>query len=543
MATMMGDNRFNDKVSDMSPRAHEKEVAETKEYLKKFLAIDVSAMTEQEKLNRDLMVETLRHSLESERFKMEEMPLAQNSGVHLMYPQLAAITNFNSVKDYDDYLARLRKIPTVFEQTIVWMKKGMADGLMPPKFVLEKVVKQCENFTQYAALEGAFANSLQRMPASISEKEKQRISAEMKEVLQTKVLPAYQQLATFVKTEYLPKGRTTDGIWSLPDGQARYAFMVKEATTTDLTPAQIHEIGVQEVARIEKQMQQLANKLGYADLKKMQAAMQNDPDLFPKSRQEIVDTYSKYTNETYPKLTKLFGHMPKSKVEVRAIEEYREKGGPGAQYFPGAPDGSRPGTVWVNTGEFATRSKSHMESTALHEGVPGHHFQIAIAQELPELPEYRKNAFYTAYIEGWALYAESLGLEIGSFQDPYSYYGHLQAEMMRAIRLVVDTGLHDKKWTRQQVVDYFHAHSSLDEVEVQSETDRYIVGPAQALAYKVGQLKIKELRQFASTELGPKFDIRAFHDVVLGAGALPLDVLDKQVKTWVAKQKTLAMAQ
>jgi uncharacterized protein (DUF885 family) len=338
----------------------------------------------------------------------------------------------------------------------------------------------------------------------------------------------------------VPKGRTEVGLWSLPDGEARYAFRVKNSTTTDMTPEQIHQIGLREVARIEGEMLQVAKKLGYSDLKSLNAAIEKNPDLHAHSKQQILDLYKQHIDAMYTKLPQLFGRLPKAKVEVLPTEAFREKEASSAEYNQGTPDGSRPGRVQVNTSDPEKRKIINIESTAYHEGVPGHHMQITIAQELPTLPPFRQQGAYTAFDEGWALYAERLGKEVGFYQDTYSDYGRLQDEMLRAIRLVVDTGLHYKRWSRDQVVQFFHDHSAIDEVEVQSETDRYIVWPGQALAYKVGQMKILELRERAHKALGDRFDIRAFHDEVLGAGALPMDVLEKRIDAWIAAQKGMA---
>jgi uncharacterized protein (DUF885 family) len=326
-------------------------------------------------------------------------------------------------------------------------------------------------------------------------------------------------------------------MWSLPDGGERYAWAVKQSTTSNLSPEEIHQLGLREVARIEGQMLEIAKKLGYKDVKSLNAAIEADPKLKAQSRQQILDLYTRYIDQMWGKLPELFGRLPKAKVEVKPVEEFREKEASGAQYIPGAPDGSRQGRVLVNTGDATSRKTISMESTAYHEGVPGHHMQLSIAQELPTLPPFRQQGGYTSFVEGWALYSERLGKEVGFYQDPYNDYGHLQDEMLRAIRLVVDTGFHYKHWSRDQVVQFFHDHSAIDEVEVQSETDRYIVWPGQALAYKIGQLKILELRERAKKELGAKFDIRKFHDEVLGAGALPLDVLEQRIDGWIAAEK------
>jgi uncharacterized protein (DUF885 family) len=338
-----------------------------------------------------------------------------------------------------------------------------------------------------------------------------------------------------VREDYAPKGRTEPGVWSLPDGTPRYAAMVKRSTTTNLTPEEIHQLGLKQVAELEAQMLAITQKLGYKDLKSLNADIEKDPKLHAHSRQQILDLYRGYTDTMWKQLPTAFGRLPKAKLEVMPIEEFHEKEA-STHYNQGTPDGSRPGHVMVNTGDFEHRKLIDIESTAYHEGVPGHHMQISIAQELPELPPFRQQAFYGAYIEGWALYSEKLGKEMGFYKDPYSDYGRLQDEMLRAIRLVVDTGFHYKHWTLQQVVDYFHAHSAIDEPDVQSETDRYIAWPAQALSYKIGQLKILELRERARKQLGDKFDLRAFHDQVLGAGALPLNVLETRMNEWVVAQ-------
>ncbi len=536
-ASMLGDKRYNDQLSDFSQAAIDAEQQADVAFLKRFEAIDTTGFDVQETLNKDLMVRQLKNRIDGVRFKNWEMPVLQNSGIHLDAPQLVTMLSFVSVKDYEDYIARLNALPRAFEQNIVQMKNGIKDKLMPPKFLLEKIARQCDSIVAMKLEDSPFMQPLKKFPAEFSEADKERLRAAISAAVTTQVLPAYQKFSKFVSEDYAPHGRAEVGLWSLPDGAARYAKRVKESTTTDMTPEAIHQLGLHEVKRIEGKMLEVAKKLGYADLKSFNAMVLKNPDLHPKSRQEILDLYTKYTAQMYQRLPELFGRLPKAKVEVMAVEEFREKEAAGASYNHGTPDGSRPGHIMVNTGDFANRTTLPIETTSYHEGVPGHHMQISIAQELQGLPEYRKQGGYTAYVEGWALYSEYLGEELGFYQDPYSYYGHLQDEMLRAIRLVVDTGLHYKKWNRQQVVDFFHHHSGIEEVDVQSETDRYIVWPGQALGYKIGQLKMMELRAYASKKLGKKFDLRAFHDELLGAGALPLDVLEKRIHAWVEAQK------
>jgi uncharacterized protein (DUF885 family) len=412
---------------------------------------------------------------------------------------------------------------------------------MPPRILLEKVVEQADGIASKAPDASPFAEPFAKFPESISAADQKRLREQGLAAISASVVPAYVEFTKFVREDYAPKGRAEPGLWSLADGPARYAFLVKESTTTDLSPEEIHQIGLAQVKEIEARMLQVVDQLGYKDLKTFGASLPTNPKVHAHSRQEIVDLYQKYIDQMYPKLPLMFGRLPKAKLEVMPIEEFREKQA-STHYVEGSQDGSRPAHIMVNTGNFEKGTTLDIETTAYHEGVPGHHMQIAIAQELPQLPPFRQNEFYTAYTEGWALYAERLGKEVGFFQDPYSYYGHLQDDMLRAIRLVVDTGFHYKHWTRQQVVDFFHDHSAIDEYEVQSETDRYMAVPAQALGYKIGQLEILKLRQYAKDQLGDKFNLSNFHDEVLSAGALPLDVLSARIHEWVAKQKASASA-
>lgn len=536
-ASYIGDKRYDDQLSDLSQAQIDRELAKAHEFLTRFEAVDTAGFPEQEALDKVLMVRNLREFLDEARFKPWEMPVNQLSGIHIEAPTLVEVLTFTGAKDYDDLIVRYHKLPVAFDQTVEQMRKGLADGLMPPKFLLEKVAGQAAAIAGQKPEDTAFAEPLAKFPASVPAAEQGRIRQAMLAAIRDDVLPAYRRFADFVKHDYAPRGRAEAGMWSLPDGAARYAFQVKSNTTTDLTPEQIHQIGLRQVAEIERQMTAIASRLGYADLKSFNAKVQSDPALRARSREQILDIYRGYIDAMYAKLPELFGRLPKAKVEVVPVEAFREKEAAGANYQPGTIDGSRPGRVQVNTYDPTARKTISMESTAYHEGVPGHHLQISIAQELPTLPPFRQHAEYTAYVEGWALYTERLGKDVGFYSNPYNDYGRLQDEMLRAIRLVVDTGFHYKRWTREQVVQFFHDHSALDEVEVQNETDRYIVWPGQALAYMVGQLKILELRDRAHRQLGARFDIRAFHDEVLGAGALPLDVLEARIDRWLAAGK------
>ncbi|HEY2031227.1 MAG TPA: DUF885 domain-containing protein [Myxococcales bacterium] len=542
-ASILGDKRYNDQLSDLSQKAIDAEIAKDREFLARFEAIDAAGFPDQDALNRALMIRQLREGLEGVKFKDWEMPVSQFGGLHINAPQLVAVLSFETVKDYEDYISRLRKLPVAFDQITLLMKKGMAEKLMPPRILLEQVVGQAQAIAAQKPEESPFfVEPMKKMPASFSAKDKARLRSAMLAAIGKRVLPAYAKFTAFVKNDYAPNGRKEPGVWSLPEGDARYAYAVKLSTTTDDTPEQIHQIGLAEVAKDRAAMLAIAQKLGFPDCKSFEAAIAKDPKLHGQSREQMVDLYRKYIDAMWLKLPDLFGRLPKAKLEVRPIEAFREKNASGADYQAGTPDGKRPGHVNVNTSDFANRLLTDVETTAYHEGVPGHHMQLSIAQELPTLPPFRQHAYYTAYTEGWALYAERLGRETGFYQDPYSLYGHYTDDLLRAIRLVVDTGFHAKHWTRQQVVDYFHENSGIDEPTVQSETDRYMAWPAQALGYKMGQLQILALREKAEKELGSRFDLRSFHDEVLGGGALPLDVLQERIALWTRAREGHAVA-
>ena len=541
-ATILGDYRYNDKWSDITLAHAAQQKKDAQGWIKRFEAIDTTGFSEQDRLNKELMVQQLKDGIRAYDLKLNEMPIDQFNGAHLQFPQFVPALPFETTKHYEDYLARLNQVPTLFDQLIDILKQGEKDKLLPPKFLLEKVVKQCQAIAEPSGEASVFGKPVAKFPDAVPEADRKRLHDAIIAAVDGKVRPAYAKLADFVAKDYAPKGRTEPGLWALPNGDALYKFDVEQQTTTNKTPAEIHELGLAEVKRIEGEQAKVAVKLGYKDLADMRAKLDKDPKTHATSRQEIVDLYKKYIAQMQPKLPELFGLLPKSNVEVLPVEEFREKEASGAQYNQGTPDGKRPGRVYVNTYDFANRTTTNIETTAYHEGVPGHHMQIAIAQTLPGLPPFRQQAGYTAYIEGWALYSERLGEEVGFYQDPLSYYGHLSDELLRADRLVLDTGVHYKHWNRQQMVDFFHAHSSQDEPSIQSETDRYIAYPGQALAYKLGQLKILELRAQAKKELGDKFSIRDFHDEILNGGALPLDVLEKRVTAWIGEQKAKKVA-
>ena len=537
-ATYLGDKRYDTELTDYSPRAVNDALARGRGYIERLSAIDTTGLPHQEQLSAELMLRSLIEDQEGARFKEWEMPVNQYDGLQLDLPQLAEHTSFDTVDDYDNYITRLGKVPLAFAQTMTNMQTGVDDRRTPPQYLMEKVLVQTQAMAAQKPADSPFALPLKKFPASVSEEDRKRITNDLIDVIANKVLPSYQRFAKFLSFAYIPNCRKEPGVWALPDGDAYYAFRIRQSTTLNKTAAEIHQIGLDEVKRDEAAMLAIVHQLGYSDLKTFAVALKANPKERPASADALMDAYKGYIAQMQPRLPELFGKLPKEKLEVVPMPAYMAPDQPQAFYDQGTPDGKRPGHVDVNLYNWADRSLSDVEAVAYHEGIPGHHLQISIGQEMTDIPEFRKQSYYTAYTEGWALYSERLGKEIGFYKDPYSDYGRLEADMWRAIRLVVDTGVHSQHWTRQQVIDYFHEHSTLDETNIQSETDRYIAWPAQALGYKMGQLKILELRDRAKTALGPKFDIKAFHDVVLDSGALPLDVLEKQVDAWIASQKT-----
>jgi uncharacterized protein (DUF885 family) len=536
-ASLIGDKRYNDQLTDYSAKEVNASLQRGLDYIQRLGAIDTTGLTDQEKLSSELMLRSLIDAQQGAKFKEWEMPVSPIFGFQTKLADLVGQLSFDSVKDYDDYIERLKKVPVQFSQVMTNLQLGVDEGRMPPKESLEKALVQTQGIADQKAEDSVFAEPLRKFPKTIPAADQKRIATDLMAVIQAQVLPTYQRFAKFMRAQYVPNGRKDPGVWAMPNGDAYYAFRIRQITTLDKTAAQIHQIGLDEVKRDEAEMLAIVHQLGFADLKSFRTALAANPKEHPQSKEALIDTYKGYLAQMQPRLPDLFGRLPKAQLEVVAMPAFAEKNSPMAYYNQGTADGSRPGRVDVNLYNFAERSLATVESVAYHEGIPGHHLQISIAQELTGLPEFRKYQDYTAFVEGWALYSERLGKDIGFYKDPYSDYGRLDNDMWRAIRLVVDTGVHSQHWTRQQMVDYFHDHSSLDETNVQSEVDRYIAWPAQALGYKMGQLKILELRDKAKTALGSKFDIKAFHDQVLDSGALPMDVLEQRVDAWIAAQK------
>ena len=532
-ATAFGDYRYNDKLADRSLDAIAQYHKTDQVFLARLEAIPSTGFSDQDQLSHDLLVRVLEQRIADFDLKEYEMPINQQNGIHTSLADLPLSVPLDSVKHYEDYIARLHQIPRVFSQTTEVLRAGMKDKLMPVRFLLEKLPVQCEGIIEA----DPFLLPTKKYPASISPENQKRLTQQITDAINTDIIPAYKTFAAFLRAEYAPQGRITLSVTSLPDGQRRYENDIYARTTTHRTPDEIHQLGLREIDRIEAEMIAIAKKEGFADLAAFRASLKTNPKYVPTSAEQILEDFRHYIAQMEPKLPELFTLLPKSPVTVEAIPAFQSAAA--THYVTGTPDGKRPGRVVVATSNFAERSLIDNEAIAYHEGIPGHHMQLSVQQQLTGLPKFRLHGLgFNAYIEGWALYAEELGKEVGFYQDPVSDYGRLSSELFRAVRLVVDTGIHAKGWTRDQVVDFFRKSGAVDEPTIQSETDRYIAWPAQALSYKLGQLKIRELRERARKELGPKFDIRSFHDEMLDGGTLPLDLLEARTDKWIAGQKS-----
>ncbi|MGA9306587.1 MAG: DUF885 domain-containing protein [Candidatus Sulfotelmatobacter sp.] len=531
-ATAYGDYRYNDKLAQYSLNAILQRHHSDETFLARIEAIPSAGFSDQDQLSHDLLVRVLQQRIADFDLKEYEMPINQQNGIHTSLADMPLSMPFDSVKHYEDYIARLRQIPRVLTQTTEVLRAGMKDKLMPVRFLAEKLPVQCQGIIDA----DPFLLPTKKYPADISPEDQKRLTQQITDAINTDVIPAYKTFAGFLSTEYAPRGRTTLSITSLADGEKRYENNIYARTTTRMKPDEIHQLGLREIDRIQAEMTAIAKKEGFADLASFRASLKTNPKYIPTSADQILDDFRRYIAQMEPKLPELFTLLPKSPVTVEAIPAFQSAAA--THYVTGTPDGKRPGRVVVATSNFAERSMIDDEAVAYHEGVPGHHMQLSVQQQLTGLPKFRLHGLgFNAYIEGWALYAEELGKEVGFYQDPVSDYGRLSSELFRAVRLVVDTGIHSKGWTRDQVVEFMRKSGAVDEPTIQSETDRYIAWPAQALSYKLGQLKIRELRERAKKELGPKFDIRKFHDEMLDGGTLPLDLLEARTDKWIAEQK------
>jgi len=531
-ATAYGDYRYNDRLDGRSLAALSAEHANDQHFSARLKGIATTGFSEQDAMSHEVLLRTLQQRIDNFDFKEYEMPVSQMSGPQVGLADLPLAVPFESVKQYEDYIARLHQIPRAFAETEEVLRAGMKDGLMPVRFLLEKVPAQCDGVIKA----DPFLLPTRKFPAGISQDDQERLTKAITDAVTNEVLPAYRAFGTFIDTEYAPHGRTMLAITSLPGGEKRYLNDIRSRTTVStLTPGQIHQIGLREIDRIEADMLVIAHHEGFADLASYRESLKTNSRYRPVSAEQILEDFRKYIAQMQAKLPELFGYIPGSPVTVEAIPDFQAA--MATHYQTGTPDGRRPGRVVVATSHFADRSLVNDEAIAYHEGIPGHHMQRSVAQQMTGLPQFRQHVSNSGYIEGWALYAEQLGKEVDFYQDPASDYGRLSSELFRAVRLVVDTGIHSKGWNRDQVVEFMRKSAAIDEPTIQSETDRYIAWPAQALAYKLGQLKFRELRDRARMQLGTRFDIRSFHDEMLNGGVLPLDLLDSRTENWIRAQK------
>ena len=542
LATSIGDPRYNDRfVVGISPAAIAAEEKLHREYLARLQTVDRAALPVADQLSFDIFKTGREREIEGFKFPDELIPLNQFYSTPNSFAQLGSgngMQPFKTVQDYDNFLKRLDGFVAWTDQAIVNMKQGVQRGYTLPKVLAERTVPQLEAHIVAKPEESLYWGPITKMPADFSAADRERLTGAYRAAIETRVVPTYRKLRDYMRDEYLPKTRLSDGMEGLPNGKAWYAYNVKRVTTTDYTPEQIHQIGLDEVKRIHGEMEGVMKQVGFKGTRnEFFKHLNTDPQFFFDHREDLIAGYDAIRKRVNPRLPQLFETLPRADYEVRAVEPFREKSAAGGQYQAANEDGTRPGVFYANAYDLRARPKWAMEALSLHEANPGHHFQISIQREQQGLPKFRRFGGYTAFSEGWALYAESLGQALGMYTDPYQYFGALEAELWRAIRLVVDTGLHSKGWTREQVLEYMDANSSAAEARRVSETERYMAIPGQALAYKIGQLKLSELRARAEQELGPKFDVRKFHTAVLMDGALPLDVLEAKVDRWIASQR------
>jgi len=538
-ATYLGDNRFNQRLPDLSAAAIEADFSATRDALATLKAIDRSAVKASDQLNYDVFAWQLEQSIAEQAFHPERTPISQRGGIQT-FDEVLELLRFDSAQSYLDWIARMRGFGDYMDQTIALMQAGIESGHVPPKVVMQRVSAQIKGQLAKSAEESRFWKPFATFPASVTAEQQAELRSAGRAAISEVVLPAYGRLHTFFTETYLPACRDSVAASSLPDGKALYAQRAGFYTTTSLSPDEIHEIGLKEVARIRAEMEKVREEVKFAgDLPAFFAHLRSDPKFFQPTPAALLSAYRDVSKRIDPELIKVFNvaTMPRMPYGVRPIPAASAPDTTTAYYQGGALDGSRAGYYYVNLYKPETRPNWEMMALSLHEAVPGHHYQFAYALELPQQPMFRKVAYVVAYGEGWALYAERLGYEMGLYDDPYDRFGQLTYDMWRAVRLVVDTGLHSKGWSRQQAIDYFMANAAKTEQDVVNEIDRYIVWPGQALAYKIGQLKISELRDRASKALGDRFNLKDFHDVVLGTGSVPLSVLEKQVDAWVAVQR------
>ena len=536
-ATYKGDPRGQDRLDDLSAAGIERRQKADRDSLALIKSINRDALSEAEWVNYDLLLDDLERDVNSQRFPTQYLQMNQMGGPQQSAARLLAMMPNDRAEQLENQIARMEAFPEYVDQAIALMRKGLEQGVTPPKITLREVPQQIRNQLVDDASESPLLRGFADIPATVDPLVAETLRNRAEQVYRQQVVPAYEKLLEFTEDEYLPAARESIAARDLPDGEAWYTNNVALRTTTDLTPQQIHDIGLSEVRRIRAEMDVIIESTGFeGSFSEFLEFLRTDPQFYHTTAEGLMREYRDIAKRADPELTRLFGILPRTPYGVIKVPDYSAKSNTTAYYQAGSLQAGRPGYYFANTYALDTRPRWEMEALTLHEAVPGHHLQISIQQELEGLPWFRQNPSYTAFVEGWGLYSESLGEEMGFYTDPYSKFGQLTYEMWRAIRLVVDTGMHYLGWSRQQAIDYFKENAGKSEHDIIVEIDRYIVWPGQALAYKIGELKIKELRAFAEEQLGDDFDIRAFHDQVLGRGAVPLSVLDANIRAWVHEQ-------
>jgi uncharacterized protein (DUF885 family) len=540
-ATSIGDYRYNDQ---MPIRIGDEFRNRFKEFYQKYLklmsSVDRKDLAGQDRISYDMFKQEIQIKLEGLKYYSHLIPINQFGCEPISFAEYGSgesTVPFKTVKHYDDFLKRIKMFSQWVDTAIVNMNKGIELGIVQPKILIEKAIPIFQNTITEDITKSNFYRPIHKLPADFDQKEKDRLTKLYTDAIKNEINPAYQKLLIYLKNEYLPKCRTSIGLSDLPDGKNYYAYLVKMRTTSDKTPDEIFQIGLDEIARIKKQMEEIKEQVSFkGDLKEFFVYMRSEPKFYYTNKEDLLNGYRNIRVTVESNLSKLFGIKDTTKLEIRPVPELTEKTAAGAYYVDGTEDGSRPGVFYANTYDLKSAPKYSMESSFLHEAIPGHHYQISIAHRVGHLPRFRKFAWTNAYGEGWALYAESLGKELGLYKDPYSYYGRLSNEIFRAIRLVVDVGIHAKGWTRDEAIKFMTENSSSGKSDIGAEIDRYISWPGQALAYKMGELKIMEMRAKCEKQLGDKFDIRAFHDEIIKDGAIPLDILETKMQEYVDAQ-------
>ncbi len=532
-ASMLGDRRYNRDWTDNSLDAIETRHRETREFLRRVYAIKRDALPESQKLNYELFRRQLQDDVDEHQFRDYLLPFSHQGGIQSL-PNLTRQLRLATLQDYEDWLARLGKIDTVIDQQIALAEAGRKAGLTAPRVLMERIPSQLATQVVDSAAESPFYDVFEELPSTIPADDQERLRAEAVEAIEKTVVPAYRKLERYFTEKYLPDCRETIGLSALPNGSAWYEHRARSYTTTRMAPDDIHRLGLEEVKRIRGEMQAIIEEVEFdGDFDAFLAFLRTDPQFYYEDPDELLEAYRATSKRIDPELVKLFGILPRMPYGVTPIPDSIAPHTTTAYYSRPAADGSRAGIYWVNLYKPEVRPIYEIEVLTVHEAMPGHHLQLALQQELGEMPMFRRFQGFTAFVEGWALYSERLGYDLGLYKDPYSRFGQLTYDMWRAVRLVVDTGMHYKGWTRQQAIDFFKDNAAKTEHDIVNEIDRYIDWPGQALAYKVGQLRILTLRERAERRLGDEFDIRAFHDELLGGGALPLDILEQRMDAWL----------